>query len=322
MKKEKKTSQKQKGEDRERGKKHIHRPRFSLLAQLRANKKAYYVYLSLSTVVVAILVRSVFIAQWESVYICFLTLLLFMIPPFVERSMKVELPSTLQIIAFVFIFCAEILGEISSFYVRVPIWDSLLHTVCGFIFAAFGFCIVDIFNKGRFNKYDMSPAFLAFVAFCFSMTVGIFWEFIEFGIDHVLLIDMQKDFIVKDLYTVTLDPTNSNQVVGVENILQTVIHTANGEVVIEGGYLDLGIIDTMKDLFVNFVGAVVFSVIGYVHVKQRGKGAFARQFIPQMVESEEEKMIKDSAAGEAAPSESRSAEDDEVTACGGSSDKP
>lgn len=295
MKKEKKALRQQKREERKRGDKKRHRPRVSLLAQLRANKKAYYVYLSLSTIVVAVLVRSVFIAQWESVYICFLTLLLFMIPPFVERSMKVELPSTLQIIAFVFIFCAEILGEISSFYVRVPIWDTLLHTVCGFMFAAFGFCIVDIFNKGRFNKYDMSPAFLAFVAFCFSMTVGIFWEFIEFGIDHVLLIDMQKDFIVKDLYTVTLDPTNSNQVVGVENILQTVIHTANGDVVIEGGYLDLGIIDTMKDLFVNFVGAVIFSIIGFFHVKKRGKGVFARQFIPRSMESAEESALSEHA---------------------------
>ncbi len=265
-------------------------PAYSLVGQIRANKKAFYVYLVLSVIVIAVLIRSVFLAQWESVYICFLTLLLFLIPPFVEKSMRIELPSTLQIIAFIFIFCAEILGEISSFYVRVPIWDTLLHTVCGFIFAAFGFCIVDIFNRGRFNKFDMSPAFLAFVAFCFSMTVGIFWEFIEFGADHILMIDMQKDFVVRDIYTVTLDPTNSNQVVAVKDIVQTVIETADGStVVIEGGYLDVGIADTMKDLLVNFIGAVVFSVIGFFYVKQRGEGAFARQFIPQMVGADEEK---------------------------------
>ena len=48
-----------------------------------------------------------------------------------------------------------------------------------------------------------------------------------------------------------------------------------------GGYLDVGIIDTMKDLFVNFIGAVVFSTIGYFYVRGRGKGGFAQRFIPR-----------------------------------------
>ena len=50
-----------------------------------------------------------------------------------------------------------------------------------------------------------------------------------------------------------------------------------------GGYLDIGILDTMKDLFVNFIGAVVFSFIGYFYVKNRGKGWFAKRFIPKVL---------------------------------------
>lgn len=261
------------------------RQKFSLIRQIRTNKKAYAVYITLSAIVTVIIIRSAFNNQWESVYICGLTLLLFMIPPFLEKSMKVELPSTLEILAFIFIFCAEILGEIASFYVRVPLWDTLLHTVCGFMFAAFGFCLIDVFNRGRFNKFDMSPLFLAFVAFCFSMTVGVFWEFIEFSIDNLLSIDMQKDVLVQDLYTVTLDPTNSNKVVAVGEVVSTVIEQADGStVVLEGGYLDIGLYDTMKDLLVNFVGAIVFSAIGFFYVKQRGKGVIARQFIPKTYE--------------------------------------
>lgn len=49
-----------------------------------------------------------------------------------------------------------------------------------------------------------------------------------------------------------------------------------------GGYLDIGIHDTMKDLFVNLIGAVVFSIIGYFYVKKRGKGKFASKFIPKV----------------------------------------
>lgn len=38
----------------------------------------------------------------------------------------------------------------------------------------------------------------------------------------------------------------------------------------------------MKDLIVNCVGAVVFSGLGYVYIKQRGDGKFVKQFIPRM----------------------------------------
>ncbi len=257
--------------------------RYSLINQIRNNRKAFRVYLILMILTVAAAIRSVFLGQWESVFICFLAFLLYFIPPFVEKAAKVELPTTLQILAFIFVFAAEILGEIENFYELVPLWDTLLHTVCGFMFAAFGFGLVDILNRGRVNRFDMTPVFLAFVAFCFSMTIGVMWEFIEFGIDSFLLKDMQKDFIVNNLYSVTFDSNKSNTVYAVKEIFKTVLYDESGNVlrVIEGGYLDIGLIDTMKDLLVNLIGAVVFSIIGFFYVKQRGKGKFADQFIPK-----------------------------------------
>ena len=66
---------------------------------------------------------------------------------------------------------------------------------------------------------------------------------------------------------------------------------------IPGGYLDIGLIDTMKDLQVNFVGAVAFSVIGFFYVKNRGKGKLAASLIPIVRTSEDEpkKEMQDSA---------------------------
>ena len=257
------------------------RSRYSLFEQIRTNKKAYYVYITLLVLTGLFVARSVATGQWESVFVGLLAFLLYFIPPFVEKAAKVELPTALEILAFVFVFCAQILGELENFYIRFPIWDTLLHTVCGFMFAAFGFCLLDILNKGKVNKFDMTPYFMAFLAFCFSMTIGVCWEFIEFGIDRIFLVDMQKDFILKDLYTVTLDPTANNKVIAVKDIVSTVITTADGQVITLEGYLDVGLADTMKDLLVNFIGAVVFSVIGFFYVKKRGKGKFARQFIPE-----------------------------------------
>lgn len=253
----------------------------SLTEQIKRNKKAAIVYFILRAITIGVMIRSMFIGQWESVFTCILTLVLFLVPAFVEKKLRISLPTVLEMVAFCFVFCAEILGEIGCYYVKYPFWDNMLHTVSGFMFAAFGFCIVDILNRNKNIRFELSPLSLAIVAFCFSMTTGVIWEFFEFGMDIFFRTDMQKDFIVQQISSVTLDPTASNTAVVVKGIVETVIKLADGsEVVIPGGYLDIGIIDTMKDLFVNFIGAVVFSLIGYFYVKHRGKGVIAPNFIP------------------------------------------
>ena len=202
-----------------------------------------------------------------------------MIPSFIQMELKIELPTTLEIFILIFIFAAEILGEIGSYYTKVANWDTMLHTINGFLAAAIGFSLVDILNRNEKVKVQLSPLFMAVVAFCFSMTIGVMWEFWECGMDLFLGMDMQKDTIVHSISTVMLDPTGGNQVVHIDNIKNTAV---NGMELGLGGYLDIGLIDTMKDLFVNFIGAVVFSIIGFFYVKQRGKGKFANRFIPRI----------------------------------------
>lgn len=87
--------------------------------------------------------------------------------------------------------------------------------------------------------------------------------------DQMFYVDMQKDFMVTTIGSVSLDPEHAQNVIKVKDIVETTIRTASGEVTtIEGGYLDIGIIDSMKDLLVNLVGAIVFSVIGYITLKK------------------------------------------------------
>ena len=273
---------------KEQQKKREKRSRLSpIIEPIKRNKAASVVYFTLRILTVGVLIRSIFLGQWESVFTCFLTLLLFTLPHFVEKSFRIDLPTTLEIIAFMFIFCAEILGEIECYYIKYPLWDTMLHTTSGFVFAAFGFCLLDMPNRNKKLSLNLSPLSLSLVAFCFSMTVGVLWDFFEFGADCFFRFDMQKDTLLSELSTVTLDPKSSNTAVLLDGVIRTVIEHADGTVtVIEGGYLDIGIYDTMKDLFVNFIGAVVFSFIGYFYVKHRGKGKIARQFIP-VVQKEE-----------------------------------
>ncbi len=258
-------------------------------------KRKSVVEIILSVMVVLVLVARFLRADYYSVFLCLLTLLLFNIPAFVDKKLNISLPKELEIIILLFIFSAEILGEIGSFYTHIHWWDTMLHTVNGFLMAAIGFALIDILNNSPKFHFNLSPLFVAFVAFCFSMTVGVVWEFFEFSADMLTSTDMQKDWMMTEISSVMLNPSGLNDEVVLKDITSTVVHYADGSTyVIEGGYLDVGVVDTMKDLIVNCIGAVVFSIIGYFYIIGRNKGVFAKKFIPQLKETDKEKecMIK------------------------------
>ncbi|WP_294473036.1 hypothetical protein [uncultured Intestinimonas sp.] len=241
-------------------------------------------YVALRLAVLAVLVAQFLNGNFENVFLCLLTLVLFLVPSFIERKIHVDLPDTLEVIILLFIFAAEILGEIQAYYIMFPYWDTMLHTLNGFLCAAIGFALVDILNRSERFSITLSPLFLAITAFCFSMTIGVLWEFFECLMDQLFWLDMQKDTVVHAISSVKLDPTGGNTPTGLGDITDVIVVTADGEQVALGlgGYLDIGLLDTMKDLFVNFAGAVVFSVIGYFYVKSRGRGRFASRFIPKV----------------------------------------
>ena len=247
------------------------------------NKKVAIFYTILRLLVILCLIREIFMGNYHNVFLCILTLVLFVIPFFVEDKFKVSIPNVLEIIILLFIFSAEILGEIQNFYGIFKHWDTMLHTLNGFLAAAIGFSLIDILNRNERFHIKMTPIFVSLVAFCFSMTIGVLWEFGEFAVDRYLDKDSQKDRIVTKISSVELNKENKNEPVIIDNIKKTKIYSNNSKITtIEGGYLDIGIIDTMKDLFVNFIGAVVFSVLGFLYIKDRDEYQFIERFIPVM----------------------------------------
>ena len=240
------------------------------------------VYILLRTSVVLVMLAQIFNRNFENVFLCVLTLLLFMMPSVMKRKLDVELPNTLEIIILLFIYAAEILGEIGAYYVTFPYWDTVLHTLNGFLCAAIGFSLVDILNRSSSERFNLSPLYMAIVAFCFSMTVGVIWEFFECTMDQLFFLDMQKDTVVGAIGSIMLDAPGGNHPVVIKNITDVIIVQADGTrtALGLGGYLDIGLLDTMEDLFVNFIGALTFSIIGYFYVQSRGKNKFAKRFIP------------------------------------------
>ncbi|MDO4281138.1 MAG: hypothetical protein Q4C56_05855 [Peptococcaceae bacterium] len=255
---------------------------------LRANRRIFWLITVLRVLVVLSMVRAIFNGNYNGAFVCLLSLLLFLVPSLMENGFNIHIPPVFEGSIYLFIYAAEILGEINHFYAAIPGWDTILHTINGFLAAAVGFSMIDLLNRNSKN-ISLSPFYLAMVAFCFSMTIGVLWEFLEFSADNLLHMDMQKDFIISSIHSVTLDPSHSQHVVHIHDIISTQLTTASGQTyTIDGGYLDIGIIDTMKDLFVNFIGAVCFSTLGYwmLRHKDRYSRAFASNFIWQAVPDE------------------------------------
>lgn len=247
-----------------------------LKSYIQKHKAVSVVYFVLRLAVIAIMIPEIFNRNYNNVFLCVLTLVLFMIPSFVEKRIKIDVPDLLEIIILLFIFAAEILGELREYYLTFPYWDTMLHTINGFLCAAIGFALIDILNGSEKVSFNVSPLFSALCAFCFSMTVGVLWEFFEYFMDIVFHTDMQKDDIINTVSSVLFHPDGRNiaQTITVDSM------TLNGMTF--DGYIDIGLRDTMQDMFVNFIGAVVFSVIGFFYVRKRGRNRVIEGLIPRL----------------------------------------
>lgn len=162
----------------------------------------------LSALVFLILIAKIYRKDYFAVLLCLLTLFLFNIPLMANRLFSVTLSKELQAIILLFVFASEILGEIGCFYTYITWWDTMLHTVNGFLMAAIGFALIDVMNNAPQFHINLSPFFVVFVAFCFSMTIGVLWEFFEFGADRLFGFDMQKDRIITEISSVSFIRTD------------------------------------------------------------------------------------------------------------------
>ena len=248
----------------------------------KENKRSSLViYLVLRFLVIICMILQILRGDLNNALLCLLSLILLFAPLFIQNKFEITLPNDLEIAIYLFIFFAEILGEIDNFFGIIPYWDIILHTINGFLATAVGFSLVDLLNKNSKN-INLSPFYLCLVAFCFSMTIGVLWEFFEYGCDKFLNVDMQKDTVIQKISSVALNPDGENKAVVVDDIGKTIIYDANGDVlqVIDNGYLDIGLNDTIEDLFVNFIGAIVFSCFAFFDLKHNRSNSFINRFVP------------------------------------------
>ncbi len=265
------------------------------MAYKETKRSSLAIYLILRFLVIVCMILQIIRGDLNNALLCLLSLVLLFAPLFIQNKYEITLPDGLEISIYLFIFSAEILGEINNFYGIIPHWDTCLHTINGFLATAVGFSLVDLLNKNS-KDINLSPFYLCLVAFCFSMTIGILWEFFEYGGDKFMKFDMQKDTLITNISSVYLNPDNVNKPIIVDNIGKTEIFDIDNKLlyVVDGGYLDIGLNDTMKDLFVNFIGALVFSIFAYIGLRNNKNSSVVKKFVPTKEKRKIAESVKNS----------------------------
>ena len=166
---------------------------------------------------------------------CILGVIALMLPSILWKRIQLEIPSKMLILYALFLYCAIYLGEVRAFYYNVKNWDTILHTFSGAMLGALGFSFITFLNKTDRVPMNLSPVFVPTFTFCFAVTLGVVWEIYEFTADGILHTNMQK-FGLED----------GTPFAG-----------------------RLALMDTMKDLIVDTIGAAVMSVGGYISLKHK-----------------------------------------------------
>ena len=199
-------------------------------------------------------------------------------------------------VLIIFSACGGLLGSSYNIYMILPWFDSLLHAVSGILFFAAGFMLGEVFfGKDNVNKHFFGK--LAFAIF-FSTTVGVAWEFFEYLVSETMGFDMLEDAMVTDIQSYLLSQSH-NVAIELNDITQTVITYDGGkEWVINGGYMDLGLYDTLNDLLIAAAGTVSIAIVSIISFYKFPK--FNKMFIPELVNNRRKPVEATASAAETA----------------------
>ncbi len=185
---------------------------------------------------------------------CLTGCIVIFLPSKLEHRFRIDIPDIMEIMYFIFLFCAIYLGEVRNFYHKVPYWDLILHCFSAAMLGALGFIIVNFLNDTK-KTIDLSAFFVALFAFCFAVTCGTIWEIYEFLADGVLGTNMQK-FI-----------------------------TGEGAVLVGRD----AVMDTMGDIIVDTLGAFTVTAIGYLNLRKQHEGKMEENK-KQQIQNQSEKL--------------------------------
>ena len=177
--------------------------------------------------------------------LAFGTILLVLLPMLAERIFACRICLPMYLFTLIYAI-GRMLGHCWKLYYMLPWRDKLLHTCAGGIFAILGAYLFDLLAQEK----QQTIARLLF-AFCFSVTVSVLWEFVEFGADTFLGMDMQNDRVVNGFTSYLL-----GQTLGTTGCIHN-IHSVVVNGIALPGYIDIGLHDSMLDMLLESLGALI-----------------------------------------------------------------
>lgn len=233
---------------------------------MNISKKVYFlIKFILIVITVFSLFRVLLFKDYSMVIVSLLTLIVYALPNIVGKIFKVQFPFLLDIAICVFTFLSTILGDVYNFYVIVPWWDDVLHFTSGMMFVEIGLFFIDLIKKKN-NKIYLNSLYKIAISFCFTITVLSFWECIEFGFDNILGTDTQKDTVITEINSSEF--TRKNKKLDKKIYVDSIFVNDQDWKEIYGGYLDIGLYDTMIDLLDGILGALIYSCIRYRYLRK------------------------------------------------------
>lgn len=200
--------------------------------------------------VVVIFYLIIGIIKWNTttVVAALLSLVLMTITSYLKK--KLNLDKKLELLIYIFIITTEVLGQIYHFYTRVPIFDIIIHTYSSFVISYIALIII--------KKHKLPKIITILFIFSFAMMCESIWEIFEFGTDHLLKTDMQKDTIINEITSYYLSENGDTPTtMVVDNVVVNNISFTDKY----NGYLDIGLYDTISDMSCALVGALIFIII-------------------------------------------------------------
>ncbi len=190
-------------------------------------------------------------------------IILFLLELIIKRK-KLIISTIFLLGIYIFVLIGGVLGEVYHFYLIFPFWDILVHCLSGFILSAIGFSLIKHYWQVK------GGILLLIFLIAFSLMGGVIWEFKEYVTDKFMFTDEQKDTLINNIYSVSLDESKNFKEVKIKNIDKVVLYHNNHVLKeINGGYLDIGLNDTMSDLFWDLLGSLFYSLIILLLAKQK-----------------------------------------------------
>ena len=109
---------------------------------------------------------------------CFAIAIVSLLPIIIELIFGRRLPNLIVLFFLIYVFLAGF-GSVLDLYGIIPYYDKFIHVLAGYVFAVLGLIVISLLD----DYYKFKPWTIALFTFCFTLSVSLCWELMEWAGD-------------------------------------------------------------------------------------------------------------------------------------------